>query len=219
MTSSRSGATNPPPGDKYLSFAELAACAVEGRDYSRRLEDRSSPIAILAPHGGGIEPGTSEIAAALAGDVFSLYCFEGLKPVRNAELHLTSTRFDEPLCLRLLAATRTAITIHGATGRGAEIIAGGRDERLKSLLAAALAAAGFTVEADGSGRTAGHDERNLCNRGTSGEGVQLELRAGFRRSLFAGRGRSGRWSTTPAFDAFVAAVRGALIAAGGATAV
>lgn len=208
-----------PRRDTYRSFAELAACAVEGRDFRRRLEARPSPIAILAPHGGGIEPGTSEIAAALAGDQFSLYCFEGVKPAHNVRLHLTSTRFDEPLCLRLLTTTRTAITIHGAAGGAAAITIGGRDERLKTRIAAALAAAGFTVEVESDGSAAGRDARNLCNRGMSGQGVQLELGAGFRRSLFAGRGPAGRKSTTPAFAAFVAAVRGELAAAGGANAV
>ena len=208
-----------PHGDTYASFAELAARESEGRDFRRRLEARPSPIAILAPHGGGIEPGTSEIAAALAGEEFSIYCFEGVKPVRNTRLHLTSTRFDEPLCLRLLSTTRTAIAIHGAARRDAAIAVGGRAERLKTRIAAALAAAGFTVEVESAGSAAGRDERNLCNRGTSGEGVQLELGAGFRRSLFAGRGPAGRKSMTPAFEAFVAAVRSELAAASGANAV
>jgi phage replication-related protein YjqB (UPF0714/DUF867 family) len=54
-------------------------------------------VAVIAPHGGGIEPGTSELATAIAGDDFSLYLFEGLKSAGNGELHITSTNFDEPI--------------------------------------------------------------------------------------------------------------------------
>ena len=210
---------NRPHDDTYASFAELAAHEIEGRDFRRRLIARPSAIAILAPHGGGIEPGTSEIARALAGEEFSLYLFEGLKPERNAALHLTSTRFDDPECLGLLTVTRTAITIHGAGGAGDEVRVGGRDGELGSRLAAALTAAGFAAQMDDRGSCAGRGEQNLCNRCTSGQGVQLEIGAGLRRSLFAGRGPAGRKSMTPAFEAFVAAVRSELAAASGANAV
>jgi phage replication-related protein YjqB (UPF0714/DUF867 family) len=45
-------------------------------------------LAILAPHGGGIEPGTSELAEAVAGEGLSFYAFEGLKRSGNAVLHV-----------------------------------------------------------------------------------------------------------------------------------
>lgn len=43
-------------------------------------ENRRAPVAIIAPHGGSIEPGTSEIAATIAGDSQSFYAFEALRP-------------------------------------------------------------------------------------------------------------------------------------------
>jgi phage replication-related protein YjqB (UPF0714/DUF867 family) len=55
-------------------------------------------VAIIAPHGGKIEPGTSEIAAAIAGDDYSLYRFQGLRDRPREELHITSAKFDEPTC-------------------------------------------------------------------------------------------------------------------------
>jgi poly-gamma-glutamate hydrolase-like protein len=61
--------------------------------------------ALVAPHGGGIEPGTSELADAIAASDLSFYTFEGLKPSGNTDLHITSTRFDEPMCLTLLASS------------------------------------------------------------------------------------------------------------------
>jgi phage replication-related protein YjqB (UPF0714/DUF867 family) len=67
----------------------------------------------VAPHGGGIEPGTSELADAIAGSDLSFYTFEGLKSSGNTDLHITSTRFDEPMCLTLLASSSVVVTLHG----------------------------------------------------------------------------------------------------------
>ena len=52
--------------DKYASFALLAEAETEGTDYRIHTAPQPSPIVIIAPHGGAIEPGTSEIAAAIA---------------------------------------------------------------------------------------------------------------------------------------------------------
>ena len=54
--------------DKYSSFAEMLKHETEGRDFTVSQEIRGSSVAIVAPHGGGIEPGTSELAAAIADD-------------------------------------------------------------------------------------------------------------------------------------------------------
>ena len=56
-------------------------------------------MAVVAPHGGGIERATSAIARAIAGGDHNLYLFEGRLPSLNYErLHLTSHRYDEPQC-------------------------------------------------------------------------------------------------------------------------
>jgi hypothetical protein len=64
-------------GDRYARFAALAAEETLGVHYRIRLADRGTPFVVLAPHGGKIEPGTSQIAAAIARDDDSLYGFEG----------------------------------------------------------------------------------------------------------------------------------------------
>lgn len=64
--------------DRYTSFVDLAANERPDIDYRIRVVDRGSEIGILAPHGGWIEPGTSEIAEAIAGSEFSFYVFESL---------------------------------------------------------------------------------------------------------------------------------------------
>jgi len=52
--------------DKYANFAALSAVYQEGVDYRIVIERRRSPVLIAAPHGGFIEPATSQIAAAIA---------------------------------------------------------------------------------------------------------------------------------------------------------
>jgi phage replication-related protein YjqB (UPF0714/DUF867 family) len=74
----------PMAGDKYGSFAELQNREREGVDFSIRVMPLETSAAIIAPHGGMIEPGTSDIAAAIAGNDYGLYCFEGLRAVRTA---------------------------------------------------------------------------------------------------------------------------------------
>ena len=66
--------------DEYSCFVELAAREERGVDYeicARR--KATSRVAVIAPHGGRIEPETSRIAENIAGAEFSLYCFLGLK--------------------------------------------------------------------------------------------------------------------------------------------
>src|ERR1700738_2544357 len=54
--------------DKYPNFKALEAAEKRGEDYaidSRRVD--GSPVAIIAPHGGNIEPLTDTIANRIAG--------------------------------------------------------------------------------------------------------------------------------------------------------
>ncbi|MGD9544576.1 MAG: poly-gamma-glutamate hydrolase family protein [Methylocystis sp.] len=191
--------------DQYDSFITLAAHEIEGVDYRIRVEDRASPFVILAPHGGWIEPGTSEIAAAIAAERLSLYCFEGLTSRSSgARLHVTSTRFDEPRALRLVAASEVAVGVHGRKDMGdqASIWVGGLHERLRDAICEALATSGFTAKVVGGGhRLSGRDPANICNRGRRGAGVQLELPKALRIAIVNDSIRC---------DAFAAAVRKAL---------
>ncbi|HOG46264.1 MAG TPA: poly-gamma-glutamate hydrolase family protein [Anaerolineae bacterium] len=198
-----------PSDDHYRSFADLAQGERAGSDY-QVLALRRLPVAVIAPHGGAIEPGTSELARAIAGDELSLYCFEGLKDDHNGRLHLASHRFDEPIGLALVAQSEVVVTIHGRVGGEQAVYVGGRDEELQERAIAALRAVGLCAERD-SGATAGLDARNICNRGATGRGLQLEVSRGLRRAMFAGLSRQGRETTTPLFARFVAAVRGVLL--------
>lgn len=202
-------------------FERLIAGQRAGIDYQVVLLTRPSPVTIVAPHGGGIEPGTSELGLAVAGHAgpgtaarkhspqFSCYLFEGLCRDGNQRLHLDSTRFDDPACLELVRQSQAVLAIHGCRGRGSMVHIGGLDQELGARLLLQLDQAGFTALPDETWH-AGRDPRNLCNRGLSGRGAQLELSEPLRRSLFAGLDRRARQQTTPAFARFVAAVRAAL---------
>ena len=99
--------------DKYKNFEDLARHETAGVDFRVLVRRARAALAIVAPHGGGIEPGTSELADAVAAEGPSFYAFEGLKASGNVDLHITSTRFDEPLCVDLLAASDVVVTLHG----------------------------------------------------------------------------------------------------------
>jgi len=193
--------------DKYENFAELRRNEKKGRDFQVRLRDRRVPTSVIAPHGGCIESGTSEIADAIAGDDFSFYAFEGIKHSRNRDLHITSHHFDEPRCVNLVKASTTTIAIHGHRAEAAVVYLGGRDTRALNVLRATLLARGFRVKTDHSPRLQGRHKGNICNRTQSGTGVQLEITRGLRRSFFQGLRRDGRRHKTERFREFVAAVR------------
>ncbi len=194
---------------RYRSFDELAGRQREHHDWRHIVVPRSSAVALLAPHGGGIEPGTSEIATAIAGSEFSLYCFEGLRRWRNGALHIASTRFDDPACLDLLEYVQAAVTVHGCAERREIVYLGGLHEELRGAAEQSLSAAGFRVAQDTTVH-GGTDRANICNRCAGGRGLQLELSRGLRVGMFAGLRASERQVRTASFAAFVGAIRAVL---------
>lgn len=184
--------------DRYSGFAELFAHETDGEHYAITVIRRpSSAVGVIAPHGGAIEPRTAEIARALAGDQFNLYLFEGMKRSGNYDLHITSCRFDEPSCLALIRECRLVVAIHGYSSADEAVLLGGLDTALKARIAGCLRAALFRAETGGH-QYPGTDPGNVCNRGRSGRGVQIELSRAIRGSAAEAR--------------FVEALRGALLA-------
>jgi phage replication-related protein YjqB (UPF0714/DUF867 family) len=169
--------------DRYTSYADLCRNHRENEDYRIVRRPGALPVLILAPHGGEIEPFTSELADLIAGDDFGYYSLVGEMRRHNFEcLHITSHRFDEPLALEALAGADVVLAIHGARGDHAFVMIGGLDARLTAALERSLLAAGFTVEPPAAG-LAGRHPRNICNRGRRRVGAQLELSAALRREL------------------------------------
>ena len=169
--------------DKYVSYHALHRAEREDIDYRIRIVRRKSSVAIIAPHGGWIEPETSLVAEAIAGDDHSLYCFEGLRDRPHGDLHVTSTNFDEPQCVELVRACDQVIAVHGKAGKDKQYVeVGGLDVELRDAVCNRLATAGFAATVVTSGTLAARSPRNICNRGARGVGVQLEITRGLRNA-------------------------------------
>jgi phage replication-related protein YjqB (UPF0714/DUF867 family) len=162
--------------DKYDSFAALEAGEIAGTDYSVTVAQRiGSGVLIIAPHGGSIEIGTSELASLIAGQDYSLFTFNGHKPRGgNRDLHITSHNFDHPDCVALAARHTVVLGVHGCKGDTTQAYVGGLDTELTALLTERLIVAGLPAISQGH-RYPGRNPFNICNRGARARGVQLEL--------------------------------------------
>lgn len=159
----------------YKSFKELVHCEVEGQDYRIRIELRDPRILIMAPHGGGIEPSTEMIAEAIAGADYSFYSFEGLKANGNGVFHIESHLFDEPLALQAVGKAEVVITLHGQIDqKDGFVMIGGLHDNLRLRIKQQLERVGFETRLPTEGLM-GMDPQNICNRGKSKQGVQLEV--------------------------------------------
>lgn len=64
---------------------------------------KDNNILLTAIHGGGIEPGTTELARRVSNvGKYNFYSFEGLRKHNNDQLHVTSTNYDEPKLINML---------------------------------------------------------------------------------------------------------------------
>jgi phage replication-related protein YjqB (UPF0714/DUF867 family) len=199
--------------DKYINFEQLKRTEPDSFVIYKR--QGISGVAVIAPHGGGIEPGTSEIARGIAGVEHSFYSFAGQKQKRNKDLHITSTNFDEPTGVELAKHSERVITIHGCGGRKPGVYLGGLDADLKNKICERLMEAGFKAEEHSDPDLQGISPDNICNRSKNNRGVQLEISYGLRKLMFENVDkREGRMRTKPYFDRFVFAVRKAVSSAG-----
>jgi len=196
--------------DTYKDFKSLSEFEKKGIDFKIWVKQKNSKIAIIAPHGGGIEPGTSEIAKSIAGEDFTCYSFEGIKDKENKKfLHITSTKFDEPQCIEICNSSDFVLAIHGAEDNDDLIYVGGRHNDLKQSVIDKLQQAGFNAKEDRTNHS-GHDAENICNKCIPKKGLQLEISNGIRKKMFKGLKRKDRMITNEVFNGFVEAVRSVL---------
>lgn len=194
----------------YRSFQDLAAQERTPDDFCIRCRQGASHITVMAPHGGRIEPGTSEAARAIAGPEHGFYAFEGVKLRGNWALHITSSHFNEPAALELAARADAVVTLHGCQGKEPLVYLGGLNGKLLRALYEELVRAGFRVGRSPNPGLGGTNPDNLCNRGRLSMGVQMELTRALRERMFEDLSPAGRMEPTTVFHHFVAAVRKAL---------
>ena len=194
--------------DTYINYEALALIENEGEDFHVRSFEGPSGTLVMAPHGGSIEPGTSELAKAIACGSRTFYSFEGIKNRGNRDLHITSINFDEPRGLSLASAAMRTLAIHGESSRNEVVYLGGLNKELQANLKNYLDAAGFKT--DFHEKLKGENEKNICNHAKR-HGVQLELSRGLRMTFFRSLERNGRKETTKKFYEFVEAIRQGLV--------
>jgi len=197
-------------GHRPQDFQALISNKNSGVDYFQLVLDRGSEIAILAPHAGGIEPGTGKLAQSISGNDLSCYVFEGIQYTNNCELHLPSTQFNDPLCVNLLQTTKFAVSIHGCAFPQEAVFVGGLNTPIINRIIEQLNSNGFWASRDQTDHSGKHPS-NLCNLCESKKGVQLELSRPLRKTFFRSLDRPGREHPTDAFDKFVTAMRNALL--------
>ena len=190
--------------DYYRSFSKLAKHQTRGEDYYINKYDGPSDTAIIAIHAGQIELQTGELAATIADWTGSdLYTFEGIKNRNNGILHVTSTRFNEPVARSLVTQSNKTLSIHGCTGDRAVTYVGGQDTNLGKKIKASLRVSGFKVLTPPK-HLDGKNPKNICNKNASGKGVQLELTIPLRKQFVSDSG------PTDTFYRYAAAVSKAL---------
>ena len=170
--------------DFYSNFRELQSHEQEGQDYQIISSRSWHKVLIIAPHGGKIEYYTSQIAKWIAAEDFAYYSFEGTKDGDNRKLHITSHNFDEPTVLQALQQAQTVLTIHGQKNSIDEfLMIGGLDSTFGTELQVVLRHHGFVVKESEQGYR-GERTTNICNRGCTGKGVQLEISFALRKRIF-----------------------------------
>jgi phage replication-related protein YjqB (UPF0714/DUF867 family) len=182
---------------------------VRDRDFRVAFGDANIEKCLLvAPHGGGIEPGTSEIMRAvveLGG--WAWYEFAGYLRRGNKEaLHITSTEFNEPMLLALLLQTEAVATFHGSDeiDKAVVYVGGrwkfGRQATIEAINDSFHAHRIRAIDATENGETehiSGLHGSNITNRGRRAEGIQMEFSRQARNLLFppdASREARGRRS-------------------------
>ncbi|MBN6033808.1 poly-gamma-glutamate hydrolase family protein [Amycolatopsis sp. 195334CR] len=171
---------------RYLSNTALYAdpALTENLDYARWFRHAGGTPVVLAPHGGQIEPGTSQLCRAIArASTCDYWLFEGLRGERR--LHVTSSRCDDPVALALCAGTDRALSLHGCITLPREgVLIGGLDAEFGGIVHEELTARGIeTLDAAEYPTLAGRSPRNIVNRTRTGMGVQLELPLALRDAM------------------------------------
>jgi phage replication-related protein YjqB (UPF0714/DUF867 family) len=217
---------------------------VESVDYTRRYRRQElfndglphkcavAKTTIIAPHGGGIEFGTSELCLAIAGYhpatlavtpgtgvTYDYWMFEGLRPSDNSDLHVTSTHCDDGVAVSLCAGALNALALHGCSTSQAGlpddaqvVLVGGRNATLKQHLLDEFTVTGLgAIDAVDLDLLNGDEPANIANRTLLGMGGHLEITAPLRLAMFREHTRPKRKdTTTDVFRAFAAACRNAL---------
>lgn len=201
--------------DKYPTMTDLKSHTKECKDWEIETNDETNPTIIAAIHGGGIEPGTTEIARELADKSGSgFYSFRGLRYQNNRDLHVTAVHYNEPIAQKMVRQSERTITIHKASLKDSDVYIGGRDTALKNRISRYLSERGIIVTR-AEGGLSGMNPHNIVNQNKNHAGVQMELSNHFVRSFFKNGdmskySRENKDNWTSNFHAFIDGMKEAL---------
>ncbi|MFC0137937.1 hypothetical protein CD127_06945 [Staphylococcus petrasii] len=205
------------PTDTYRSMSELFAHTTEGKDWIKERSNRNSNALIIAPHGGNIEKGTTELAKSIANKGnYDYYAFNAIRDYKNNELHVTSTNYDDKDLINSNYNRDVSIAIHGMSDAQYynTVLVGGRNFRLMDLISQELKGLNYIVK-EPTGYLAGRDKRNVVNFNKNGMGIQLEITRDIRKSFFKdgndlAKARKDVNNWTPEMDNFATAINNAI---------
>ncbi|WP_353856071.1 poly-gamma-glutamate hydrolase family protein [Bacillus sp. Bos-x628] len=182
--------------DTYQNYEELSAHERKGIDYQILHKRKGDQLLVLSPHAGGIESGVSELVQELASE-HSMYLFEGLKVKGNQVLHITSTRFDEPICLSQVHTHHYTFALHGYGETEVCLNLVGGTDRVKAAEAARLLTMnGFqALLLSESDQFSGTHPQNINNQCLTGQSVQIEISRAQRMAFFDDFRRRNRRDT------------------------
>lgn len=170
--------------DYYTSMTQLERETKEGIDWKKETRDQGNQVLIVAPHGGNIEQGTSELTKLLAQQGgYDYFSFEATRPSNNTQLHVTSTHYDDPTLHQMIEGRAATISIHGAKGDDQIVFLGGAKSDLRDAIQSQLESRGFAVQVPPE-YLGGLNEDNFINKNENSTGVQLELTTALRKALF-----------------------------------
>jgi phage replication-related protein YjqB (UPF0714/DUF867 family) len=183
---------------------------LRGRDWEVSSKERRSDVIVFSFHGGEVESSTSEVSGLIADHFgWSRYDFEGhgtstcLGGERDSvRLHITATKFNDPVALDLAARHRKGVAIHGYSSsrgneRGVICVGGSNSGQIKRFISAVSsnrsrfkgywlegvnAAAGDSWKGANCSGLGGTARSNLVNRVGDG-GLQLEMSEGLKSDL------------------------------------
>ncbi|MCI2774223.1 poly-gamma-glutamate hydrolase family protein [Staphylococcus petrasii] len=174
------------PKDTYRSMTDLFAHTIEGKDWYKERSNKNSRVLILAPHGGNLEKGTTELAKAIANKGgYDYYAVNANRNANNRPLHVISTNYDDKDLINSNYNRDVSVSVHGAgqTQGYNTVLMGGRDTQLLGLISQELKKFKFNVQR-ATGYLAGTDTNNIVNFNKKGMGVQLEITPDIRKSFF-----------------------------------
>jgi phage replication-related protein YjqB (UPF0714/DUF867 family) len=160
----------------HVDFETVALNFKEGSDFSvSACHGLRREFLIAAIHGGNIQLYTSDMAKTIAAETHGLYLFEGFAQSASQRLYIPSNHFQEPQFGEMAPQYNRVVAIHGLKEeRGPKVLVGGLDKHLVNQILESLNSADIPARAYTKPVMA-VSSNNVCNRGASGKGVQLEI--------------------------------------------